>query len=95
MLSEMLDFGQITDSQRRKYIAALRKLCGNRGILPTSHFITDGLNKLGERPVGGGGFADVWEGSYRSQKGHYQSPEIVFINRCGKSEKGICYFTRF
>jgi hypothetical protein len=64
----MLESGQLTDSQRRKYTAALRKLCGNRGILPTSHTITDGLNKVGELPIAGGGFAEVWEGRHRGRK---------------------------
>jgi serine/threonine protein kinase len=64
----MLESGSLTDSQRRKYTAALRKLCGNRGILPTSHTITDDLNKVGELPIAGGGFAEVWEGNHRGRR---------------------------
>jgi serine/threonine protein kinase len=83
----MLDSGKVTDIQRRKYIAVLRKLSGNRGILPASHMIRHGLNKLGERPVGGGGFADVWEGSYRCQKVAIKVPRLYLSTDPAKAKK--------
>jgi hypothetical protein len=42
----------------------LQKLCGNCGNFPKSHTLTAGLEKVGELPKAGGGFADVWEGKY-------------------------------
>jgi hypothetical protein len=58
---------QLIPRQREKYSAVLRKLCGHAAILPTSHTLTDGLKKSGEIPKAGGGFAEVWQGTY---KGH-------------------------
>jgi hypothetical protein len=59
---------QILPRQRQKYSAVLRKLCGHAAILPTSHTLTDGLKKSGEFAKAGGGFAEVWEGTYRGRK---------------------------
>jgi hypothetical protein len=55
-------------SQRNRYIAVLRKLCGLAAILPTSYTLTDGLKKTGKFPKAGGWFADVWEGTYKGRK---------------------------
>ena len=49
-------------------LRVLRKLCGSREILPSSHFLSDGLVKLGEDPVAHGGSAEVWEGTYEERK---------------------------
>ena len=39
----------------------MRKICGSRKALPTSHFFPGKLHKTGARPVSGGGTADVWK----------------------------------
>jgi hypothetical protein len=39
----------------------LWKLSQKSGVLPSSFFLTD-VEKIGEYPVFGGGFADVWLG---------------------------------
>lgn len=43
-----------------KILFALAKL---QGIIPSSLFVT-GINKIGDHPIGGSGFADVGEGGY-------------------------------
>jgi hypothetical protein len=52
----------------RKYLLALRKMCSVRGILPSSHVLSQGLARLGHAPVARGGFADVWEGTYKDKR---------------------------
>jgi hypothetical protein len=72
----MLDSEQLTDTQRGKDTKC--KLCGRFlcGRFPASHIISDGLNKVGELPARGGGFSDVWEGSYRCQKVAIKVPRL-------------------
>ena len=41
-----------------------RQLCGQTGLLPTSHIIPGQVIQTTEHPVASGGFGDVWEGIY-------------------------------
>lgn len=43
----------------RKIRRALRKICGEKRILPSAHKLPDGLKITGDGPVASGGFADV------------------------------------
>lgn len=43
----------------RKGLRALRKICGQARLLPTTHMLSDGLEKSGDMPAASGGFADV------------------------------------
>jgi hypothetical protein len=52
----------------RKCLLALQKICGLRGILPSSHLLSDGLATTGHGPVAFGGFADIWEGTFGRNK---------------------------
>jgi len=42
----------------------LRKHLRHKMMLPSSHMLSNGLDKSGNTPVASGGFADVWKGSY-------------------------------
>ena len=44
-----------------------RQLCGQTGLLPTSHTIPVTLIRTSEHPVASGGFGDVWEGTYNDK----------------------------
>jgi len=45
-----------------------RQLCGQTGLLPTSHIIPGGLIRTTECPVAYGGFGEVWEGIYDEKR---------------------------
>jgi hypothetical protein len=53
-----------------KFLRALRKICGTKELLPSSHILSesDGLTRTGSSPSAFGGSADVWEGTYGDQK---------------------------
>ena len=45
-----------------------RQLCGQTGLLPTSHIIPGELIQTTEHPVASGAFVDVWEGIYNDKR---------------------------
>ena len=45
-----------------------RQLCGQTGLLPTSHIIHEEIIRTTEHPVASGGFGDVWEGIYNDKR---------------------------
>lgn len=46
----------------------IRKLSERSGILPTSFFVHD-IERIGDHPVSGGGFADIYQGQiYRPSR---------------------------
>lgn len=49
-----------TDQLQKRSLRALRKICGLRRVLPRSHYFPGKLSKTSNRPVSGGGTADVW-----------------------------------
>ena len=50
------------------YITALRKLCSEWGILPTSYTLTDDLEASKNGPSTQGGFADICRGRYKDRE---------------------------
>jgi len=52
----------------RRCLRRLRHICGHHNVLPSSHIISDGLEKTGDGPVAYGGFTDVWEGLLGGEK---------------------------
>jgi hypothetical protein len=67
LTSQILIEPNLHNKQRIKYSAALRKLCGACCLLPDSHIILDGLEVTSPEPVAYGGFADVFQGSYKGR----------------------------
>ena len=51
---------------RRSAIKMLVRCARERSILPSNLFLT-GVEKEGQDPVGGGGFSDVWKGTYQEK----------------------------
>ena len=57
---QIIDSMIFPEELRKRTLRALRKTCGLRRILPRSHYFRGRLHKTGNRPVSGGGTADVW-----------------------------------
>ncbi|OCH86489.1 kinase-like protein [Obba rivulosa] len=53
------------DKLWRQSLDLLRTLCARNGICPSSFTLPEqSLQKLSDRPIASGGFADVWKGTY-------------------------------
>ena len=50
----------------------------NRGIVPSSFFV-DNIEKVGDRAIGGGGFADVWKGCFHVEVGEPSAARPVAL----------------
>ena len=61
---EAIDSPQLTEALRKGALRALCKLCGLSKLLPTGCVLGHELVETG-RQIGRGGFADVWQGTYR------------------------------
>ena len=57
-----------TDDVSRQCLRRLQVICGDNLILPSSYTVAGDLARVGDEPVGFGGFADVWEGTYCARK---------------------------
>ena len=51
-----------------KIFKEFRHLCGETGLLPTSHVIAESSIKTTERPVASGGFCDMWKGIHNDER---------------------------
>lgn len=51
---------------KRLFIRFLNRLVEKTGVIPDCMALT-GIRRQGEYPVGGGGFADVWQGLFESE----------------------------
>ena len=58
-------------SLRRRCFRGLVKLCGEYGVLPSSHIIPESkVQKLGYCPISLGGSSNIWPGIYNGDDGH-------------------------
>ena len=57
----------VTDVLFRRCLRQLRLICGHHNVLPLSYITREGLKRVNNSPVAGGGFADVWEGTYEGR----------------------------
>ena len=57
-----------TDDVFRRCLRKLQAICGHHMTLPSSYTLSGDLARVGNRPVAGGGSADVWEGVHGSRK---------------------------
>lgn len=64
---QILTEPDIHENQRNKCSVILQKLCGACCLLPDSYIISDGLELTGDYPVAHGGFADVYQGTYKGR----------------------------
>ena len=53
------------DDISRQCLHKLQAICAHRGTLPSSYIISDNLSRVGGHTITLGGYADVWEGTYR------------------------------
>jgi len=63
----VLDSPHLQPSLRRDFTFTLHKLCELCDILPSSHVISDALNREDNEPKYSGGFADVYQGTYKGE----------------------------
>ncbi|KAF9785470.1 kinase-like domain-containing protein [Thelephora terrestris] len=80
-LDEILDVIPNTDDIFRRCLHKLRTLCGHNAILPSSYTISGSLSRVGDDPVGGGGFSDVWKGIHNGRKVCIKDPRFHVQNR--------------
>ena len=60
---------QMSPSARRRCFRGLVKICGEYGILPSSHIIPESkIKKLGDSHTASGGFSEVLRGTYQGDK---------------------------
>ncbi|KAF9789477.1 kinase-like domain-containing protein [Thelephora terrestris] len=64
LLDNALNHLPTNDDLFRKTFRRLQSTCSNRGILPSSCLIPDGMLSKSERAVAAGGFADVYQGEF-------------------------------
>ena len=62
--TQAVDSPQLTEPLRKKALQMLCKLCGLSQLLPTECVLGHELVETGTQ-IGRGGFADVWQGTYR------------------------------
>ena len=62
---QALGYDDAVPETKNRLHRALRKTCGEVGILPTSYHLDDKqVKKLNDVPFASGGYSDVWRGSY-------------------------------
>jgi hypothetical protein len=64
---QILSESGLHEKQRSRCSITLQKLCGACCLLPGSHVISDGLELTDDSPVAHGGFANVYQGSYKGR----------------------------
>jgi hypothetical protein len=73
----------LQDKERTRCSVTLQKLCGACCLLPDSHVISDGLELTNELPVAHGGFANVYQGSYRGR------PVAIKTLKLSQADEGV------
>jgi mitogen-activated protein kinase kinase kinase len=79
--AQTLDVTPNTDDVFRRCLHKLRTICGDHAILPSSYTILGDLSRVGDDPVGGGGFSDVWKGIHNGRKVCIKDPRFHVQNR--------------
>ena len=77
--TQAIDSPQLTEPLRKAALHTLCKLCGSRQLLPTDCVLGEELVET-RTQIGCGGFADVFQGTYRGTQ--------VAIKRLRVNEKG-------
>ena len=86
---------------RRRCFRGLVRICGERGILPSSYIIPKSkIRKLGDSPISSGGFSDVWPGAYEEEEEEEEKSVAIKVIRYDKSDdvrkiKKVKYFDPF
>lgn len=75
------------DDLRRKSVKCIRELSRKCGELPRSLELNDGLKKVGEHPIGGGSFSDVWKGELEGHGEVAIKALRIFSNDPSSSQK--------
>jgi mitogen-activated protein kinase kinase kinase len=80
-VAQILDVTPNTDDVFRRCLHKLRTICGRHAMLPSSYTISGDLSRVGDDPVGGGNFSDVWKGSHNGRKVCIKDPRFHVQNR--------------
>ncbi|KAF9643686.1 kinase-like protein [Thelephora ganbajun] len=67
-LDEVLDRPDLSGPDSRKYLRELRRVCGTKGILPTSVTLSTDLLKIDPEPFASGDFGDVFRGTLNDSR---------------------------
>ncbi|GAW04607.1 serine threonine-protein kinase nrc-2 [Lentinula edodes] len=67
---------------RKKCLQFSRHLSKKYQILPSSMILRE-IEREGQNPVGGGGFADIWRGAVNNQSVCLKVLRLVIEGRCG------------
>jgi hypothetical protein len=81
--SQILIKPGLHNKQRAIFLVTLKKLCGACCLLPDSHEISDGLEIISASPVAGGGFADVYQGTYKGRPVAIKTLRTTVIEKDG------------
>lgn len=66
----------------------LRGVCGRRAIIPSSHIISSGLCKPGNRPLEANRYPEVWVGKFSRAQGSTDQKDVhVKVVKFEKSQK--------
>ncbi|KAF9257183.1 kinase-like protein [Marasmius fiardii PR-910] len=76
---------------RRKCTKCLRGLVNKHHVLPNSLFVND-IVREGSHPVGGGGFSDIWKGTYGDQAVCLKVLRVHIQSNQGKKDKIVREF---
>jgi len=90
ILDSALENMQPDSDLYRKGLRALRKICGQTRLLPTTHMLADGLEKSGDMPAASGGFADVWRGTYNGRQVAIKALRIYNTDDLQQVKKLFC-----
>lgn len=68
-VTQALDVATIAQNKNlwKGCLKFLCRICGHHNLLPRSYKLTFALQK-GDKPVGSGGFAEIWRGFYNGQR---------------------------
>ena len=68
--TQALDIPAIVANERfwRRCLRYLCRISGRHRLLPVAYKLTPTKLRMGNKPIGSGGFAEVWKGSYNGQQ---------------------------
>ena len=67
-----------------------RQLCGQVGLLPTSHIVPGNSVQTTEHPIASGAFGDVWEGIHNGKRVAIKALRVYKHDDVQKVAKASC-----
>ena len=92
-LAQVLDGLNPSSPAFRKCLRELRRICGARGILPTSYTLSSHLLAMGPEPFASGGYGDVYDGTLDGSRVCVKRIRMYSRDGPGNAAK-VCYRRR-